>query len=95
MNDFFNFETLVEELVERAVYSVDIHDLHAAAIKGYLSEFVMDQPTECGKTLRDNLYDLQCISNAIAADSRIDFSMTSKVYRGAYDALIESNEITL
>ena len=93
MNEFYNFPTLVEELVSSVIANLDIHDIHSASIKDILVDYMLDQPTACGKNLRDNLYDLQCLSNAIG--ETIEFSMRSVVHQVAYTALRDSNEITL
>lgn len=95
MNDFFNFETMVEQLVDRVVSNVNIHDLHGAWISNGMevTEWVLDQPTECGKTLRDNLYDLQCLGHALNAAP--DFAFMPIVYNTAYATLQDSNEVTL
>ena len=93
MNDFYNFPTLVEELTSNVANNLDIHDIHGAYIKDVLVEYMLDQPTDCGKNLRANLYDLQCLSHAVGAS--IEFSMRSIVHQVAHQALRDSQEVTL
>ena len=93
MNNFYNFPTMCEELTSRVIADLDIFDIHSAYIADELVDYLMDQPTDCGKTLRDNLFDIACLMNTLPNIEELSIRCTVNAL--GCEALRDHLEITL
>ena len=94
MNTYYLFPLMCEELTSRVIADLDIFDIHSAYIADELVDYLMDQPTDCGKTLRDNLFDIACLMNTLP-NSNEEFSIRRLVAIVGHSALVEHLEIEL